>query len=75
MSWQMLIWNMFIWSFTGLMIYFNSASMWWLILPTLFTGSTTARDLIVYNEMKEKQTDQEMLKTIEEIAKKNKIKL
>jgi hypothetical protein len=45
MSWQLLIWNIFVWSFTGLMIYVNSASMLWLILPALFTGSQNAISL------------------------------
>ena len=37
MSVTLLIWNMFIWSFAGVMIYVNNASLWWLILPALMT--------------------------------------
>lgn len=46
MSWQNLIWNVFVWSFTGLMIYLTSSSLWWLILPALFTGSHNAAEIV-----------------------------
>lgn len=37
MSVTVLIWNIFIWSFTGLMIYLNNASLWWIVLPAFMT--------------------------------------
>ena len=57
MSWQMLIWNIFIWTFTGVMIYANQASMWWLLLPTLFTGAQNANDL--YKISKEQESSEQ----------------
>jgi len=42
MTWQLLIWNMFIWSFTGVIITLNDASVWWLVLPALFTTTQNA---------------------------------
>ena len=42
MSWQILIWNIFVWTFTGVMIYVKDASMLWLILPALFTTTQNA---------------------------------
>ena len=46
MSWQLLIWNMFVWSFTGLMIYVTTSSLWWLLLPALFTGTQNAAEIV-----------------------------
>jgi hypothetical protein len=46
MSWQLLIWNIFVWSFTGLMIYLTQSSLWWLILPALFTGTQNAIEML-----------------------------
>ncbi len=46
MSWQLLIWNIFVWSFTGLMIYVTKSSLWWLLLPATFTGTQNAAELL-----------------------------
>ena len=46
MSWQLLIWNIFSWTFTGVMIYVTNSSMWWLILPAVFTMTKSASDLV-----------------------------
>ena len=46
MTWQLLIWNIFIWSFTGMMIYLSQSSLWWLIIPTILTGANDAAELI-----------------------------
>jgi len=50
MSWQILIWNIFVWTFTGVMIYVKDASMLWLILPALFT--TTQNAIKLYEKTK-----------------------
>jgi hypothetical protein len=57
MTWQLLIWNIFVWSFTGLMIYVNQASMWWLIIPALFTGTQNATQL--YNSLEKTNSEDE----------------
>ena len=46
MSWQLLIWNIFSWTFTGVMIYVTKSSMWWLLLPAIFTMTKSASDLV-----------------------------
>ena len=46
MTWQILIWNVFVWTFTGVMIYITKSSLWWLLIPALFTGTQNAADLI-----------------------------
>ena len=46
MSWQLLIWNIFSWTFTGVMIYVTKSSMWWLMLPAVFTMTKSASDLV-----------------------------
>lgn len=51
MSWQVLIWNIFVWSFVGMFIFFKDASMWWLILAAVFTSSQKATEL--YNKINE----------------------
>ena len=62
MTWQLLIWNIFIWSFTGLMIYISQSSLWWLMLPAFFTGTQSATDLVkaVNEAEKEKEEDFEV---------------
>lgn len=54
MTWQLLIWNIFVWGFTGTMIYVKDASMWWLLLAAIFTGTQNAFDLY-----KSKMNDEE----------------
>lgn len=46
MTWQLLIWNIFVWSITGLMIYLTGSSLWWFLLPAFFTGTQSATDLV-----------------------------
>jgi hypothetical protein len=46
MTWQLLIWNIFVWSFTGVMIYITQSSLWWLMLPAFFTGTQSASELV-----------------------------
>ena len=57
MSWQVLIWNMFIWTFTGVMIYIKNASLWWLIIPVLFTTTQNAAEL--YRKMSDAEKDED----------------
>jgi hypothetical protein len=75
MSWQLLIWNIFIWSFTGLLIYVKDASMLWLFVPLLLTAFNNAAALYKQDQQKEQDADEAKLKQIEEIARNNKIKL
>ena len=46
MTWQILIWNVFVWTFTGIMIYVTKSSLWWLMFPALFTGTQNAADIV-----------------------------
>jgi len=58
MSWQLLIWNIFVWSFTGVMIYVSGSSLWWLILPAFFTGTQTSTELVrAVNEAEKNNKD------------------
>lgn len=72
MSWQLLIWNIFVWSFTGLMIYITNSSIWWLMLPACFTGTQSASELVkaVNDAEKNNQTDDAKSTTeIDELTK------
>ena len=46
MNWQILIWNIFVWSFMGVMIYTTKSSLWWLLLPAMLTGTQSASELV-----------------------------
>lgn len=50
MSWQIIVWNIFIWSFSGAMITLNHASMWWLVIPVLFTAWNNGSELMKKQE-------------------------
>jgi hypothetical protein len=66
-----LIWNIFVWSFTGLMIYVTSSSLWWLILPALFTGSHNAAEIIRHakkDDSSEYEFDEETRKKLMSIV-------
>jgi hypothetical protein len=65
MSWQIIVWNIFIWTFTGAMITFNQASLWWLIIPALFTMWNNGSELM----KKQEEEVEKMNKQIEELLK------
>jgi len=66
-----LIWNIFVWSFTGLMIYITKSSLWWLLLPAMFTGTQSASELVkAVNEAEEKEKDKEDFEIDEETQEK-----
>lgn len=46
MSWQIIVWNIFIWTFSGVVITLNHASLFWLILPALFTMWNNSSELM-----------------------------
>ncbi len=46
MTWQLLIWNVFVWSLTGVLIYATSSSLWWLLIPCLLTMINDAAEVI-----------------------------
>ena len=69
MTWQILIWNIFLWSFTGLMIYITKSSLWWLILPALFTGYNSGKE-IVYNTEETPEIDPETFQKMKDSVKK-----
>lgn len=69
MTWQLLIWNMFVWGFTGLMIYITSSTLWWLILPALFTGSQNAAEIIKATKDEESTTTSDDLMSMNPKAK------
>jgi hypothetical protein len=57
MSWQILIWNIFVWSFTGLMIYITNSSLLWLLLPAMFTATDNV--VKIMQNMEEKKEPEE----------------
>ena len=59
MNWQLLIWNIFVWSFTGVMIFITSSPLWWLLLPAFFTGTQSATDLVKAINEAEKEKEKE----------------
>jgi galactitol-specific phosphotransferase system IIC component len=75
MSWQLLIWNIFSWTFTGVMIYVTKSSMWWLMLPAVFTMTKSASDLVKAvveenakqeKELKDMKLDEETLEEMQQ---------
>jgi hypothetical protein len=61
MTWQLLIWNIFVWSFTGVMVYITQSSLWWLMLPAFFTGTQSASELVkAVNEAEKNNEDDEV---------------
>ena len=46
MTWQLLIWNIFVWSLTAVMIYLTGSTLWWFMLPAFFTGTQTSTELV-----------------------------
>lgn len=68
MNSQLLIWNIFIWSFTGLMIYITHSSLWWLILPAVFTGTQNAVEILKAtsdeDDLEQFQTDEDTKRKI-----------
>lgn len=68
MTWQILIWNVFVWTFTGLMIYLTNSSLWWLILPAIFTGTQNAVDMLKASsdddDLEKFQTDEDTRRKI-----------
>ena len=67
MSWQTLIWNIFVWSFTGLMIYVTKSSLWWLVMPALFTGTHNAAEIVRHvkkDDSEEYEFDEETRKKL-----------
>jgi len=71
MNWQILIWNIFIWTFIGVMIYVTHSSLWWLIIPAIFTGTQSASDMLkAFNEAEKERNDEEDFKIDEETKNK-----
>jgi hypothetical protein len=72
MNWQILIWNIFVWSFMGVMIYITKSSLWWLLLPAMLTGTQSASELVkAVNEAdkKEELDDEIDQETLEQMKK------
>ena len=59
MTWQILIWNLFVWTFTGIMIYLTGSSLWWLLFPAFFTGTQSANDLLKAVNEAEKNNEED----------------
>jgi len=60
-----------VWSFTGVMIYVTKSSLWWLLLPAIFTGTQSASELVkAVNEADEKEKDKEDFEIDEETQEK-----
>jgi uncharacterized membrane protein len=67
MSWQLLIWNIFVWLFTGVMIYVTNSALWWLLLPAFFTATQSASDLVkAVNKAEKEEEDFEVDEEIKE---------
>ena len=65
MSWQIIVWNIFIWTFTGAMVTLNQASLFWLFIPALFTMWNNGSEL-----MKNQEEEAEKLNNqLEELMK------
>lgn len=61
MTWQLLIWNIFVWSLTGVMIYLTGSSLWWFMLPAFFTGTQTSTELVkAVNEAEKNNKDDDI---------------
>ena len=78
MSWQLLIWNVFIWTFTGVMIYVTNSPLWWLVLPAIFTATQSASELVkAVNEANkndlEEEIDEKTQQRIRELAEQMKM--
>ena len=70
MSLQLLIWNIFSWTFTGVMIYVTQSSMWWLILPAAFTMTKSASELVkavIEENAKQEKTTERDEETLEQM--------
>jgi hypothetical protein len=70
MSWQLIVWNIFIWTFTGAMITLNHASLWWLIIPGLFTMWNNGSELMKKQEEEVEKLNKQ-LEELTRIAKRN----
>ena len=66
MTWQILIWNVFVWTFTGIMIYLTGSSLWWLLFPAFFTGTQSANDLLKAVNEAEKNNEEDATEIDEE---------
>jgi hypothetical protein len=70
MTWQILIWNIFVWSLTGLLIYVTNSSLWWLLVPALLTGTNDAAELIRATKDAEEKEKFEYEYTLDDNGKK-----
>jgi hypothetical protein len=70
MSWQILIWNIFVWSLTGLLIYVTDSSRWWLLVPALLTSTNDAAELIRATKDTEEKENFEYEYTLDDDGKK-----
>ena len=59
MTWQILIWNIFVWTFTGVMIYVTGSTLWWLLLPAFFTATQSASELVKAVNEAEKNNEED----------------
>jgi hypothetical protein len=65
MSWQVIVWNIFIWTFCGVMITLNHASLFWLTIPALFTAWNNGSELM----KKQEEQVEKLNKQMEELIK------
>lgn len=63
MSWQILIWNIFIWTLTSVIVYVTDSSLWWLLLPLSVTMFGSTSELM--NESKPEELDEETRRKID----------
>ena len=70
MTWQLLIWNIFVWTFTGVMIYLTNSSLWWLVLPAFFTATQSATELVKEVNEIEKKNQEDKLEIDDETQQK-----
>ena len=66
MTWQILIWNVFVWTFTGIMIYLTGSSLWWLLFPAFSTVTQSANDLVKAVNEAEKNNEEDATEIDEE---------
>lgn len=72
MSWQILIWNIFIWTLTSVIVYVTDSSLWWLLLPLSVTMFGRTSELT--NESKPEELDEETRRKIDRFMENERVK-
>ena len=60
MTWQMVVWNMFVWTITGILIYVTKSSLFWLAIPAMFTMWINGSEAIKEQEKQIEKFNQQL---------------